>query len=112
MLRKHFVKLASIMLVLVCMFSFATPAFAAYGVKDDPYGYTYLDESNRNDVWYFQYYSKAGGRAYSAVDYAYLIGNTLYDKDGDDCGFDGWPAASMAREKFLAAVKRLGLRQS
>lgn len=83
MLRKHFVKLASIMLVLVCMFSFATPAFAAYGVKDDPYGYTYLDESNRNDVWYFQYYSKAGGRVYSAVDYAYLIGNTLYDKDGD-----------------------------
>lgn len=83
MLRKHFVKLASVMLVLVCMFSFATPAFAASGVKDDPYGYTWFDESNRNDVWYFQYYSNSGGRVYSVVDYAYLIGNTLYDADGD-----------------------------
>ena len=83
MLRKHFVKLASVILVLVCMFSFATPAFAASGVKDDPYGYTWFDESNRNDVWYFQYYSNNGGRVYSVVDYAYLIGNTLYDADGD-----------------------------
>ena len=82
MLRKHFITLASIMLVLVCMFSFATPAFAASGVKDDPYGYTWLDESNRNEVWYFQYYSKDGGRVYSVVDYAYLINNTLYDANG------------------------------
>lgn len=84
MLRKHFVKFASIMLVLVCMFSFATPAFAASGVKDDPYGYTWFDESNRNDIWYFQYYSAPDGDSvYSVVDYAYLIGNTLYDADGD-----------------------------
>ena len=39
----------------------------------------------------------------------FVDGNVVYDKDGDDCGFDGWPAASTAREKFLAAVKRLGL---
>lgn len=78
MLRKHFVKLASIMLVLICMFSFATTAFAASGVKDDPYGYTWLDEST--DIWYFQYYRAPGGdRVYSVVDYAYLKGNTLYD---------------------------------
>lgn len=70
------------MLVLVCMFSFAIPAFAASGVKDDPYGYTWLDESNRNEVWYFQYYSLNGGKVYSAVDYAYLIDNTLYDANG------------------------------
>lgn len=82
MLRKHFVKLASIMLVLVCMFSFATPAFAASGVKNDPYGYTWLDEST--DVWYFQYYSAPNGDSvYSAVDHAYLKGNILYDADGD-----------------------------
>ena len=78
MLRKHFVKMASIMLVLVCMFSFATPAFAASGVKDDPYGYTWLDEST--DIWYFQYYrAPSGNSVYSVVDYAYLKGNTLYD---------------------------------
>ncbi len=83
MLRKHFIKLTSVILVLACMFAFAVPAFAASGVKDDPYGYTWLDESNRNNIWYFQYYSNSGGRVYSVEDYAYLIGNILYDADGE-----------------------------
>lgn len=78
MSRKLFIKLTSLVLVLACMFSISTTAFAASGVKDDPYGYTWLDESS--DIWYFQYYrAPKGDNVYSVVDYAYLKGNTLYD---------------------------------
>lgn len=78
MMRRHFVKLASIALVLICMFSFTLPAYAASGVKDDPYGYTFVDENT--GTWYFQYYrSPKGNGVYTVVDYAYLTGNTLYD---------------------------------
>lgn len=78
MSRKLFIKMTSLVLVLVCMFSLSTTAFAASGVKDDPYGYTWLDEST--DTWYFQYYRAPNGdNVYSVVDYAYLKGNTLYD---------------------------------
>ena len=45
----------------------------------------------------------------SDVTMTIVDGYVAYDKDGDDCGFDGWLAASTAREKFLAAVKRLGM---
>lgn len=80
--RKLFTKLASIMLVLVCMFTVATPAFAASGVKDDPYGYTWLDETT--GIWYFQYYrSPNSNGVYSVADYAYLDGNTLYDANSE-----------------------------
>ena len=78
MTRRHFIKLASIMLVLVCMFSFTIPAYAASGVKNDPYGYTYVDDDS--GIWYFQYYkSPKNNGVYTAVDVAYLNGNTLYD---------------------------------
>lgn len=78
MTRRHFIKLASMMLVLVCMFSFTIPAYAASGVKDDPYGYTYVDDNS--GIWYFQYYrSPKGNGVYSVADFAYLDGNTLYD---------------------------------
>lgn len=78
MTRKLFIKLTGLVLVLVCMFSVTTTAFAASGAKDDPYGYTWLDEST--DIWYFQYYrAPDGDNVYSVVDFAYLSGNTLYD---------------------------------
>lgn len=78
MMRRHFIKLTSIMLVLICMFSFSLPAYAASGVKNDPYGYTYVDDDT--GIWYFQYYqSPKNNGVYTAVDVAYLIGNTLYD---------------------------------
>lgn len=78
MSRKLFITLTSLVLVLACMFSLSTTAFAASGIKDDPYGYTWLDEST--DIWYFQYYrAPKGDNVYSVVDYAYLKGNTLYD---------------------------------
>ena len=80
MSRKLFIiKLTGLVLVIACMFSVSTTAFAASsGVKDDPYGYTWLDESS--DIWYFQYYrAPKGDGVYSVVDYAYLKGNTLYD---------------------------------
>lgn len=78
MTRRHFIKLASLTLVLVCMFSFAIPAYAASGVKNDPYGYTYVDDGS--GIWYFQYYkSPKNNGVYTAVDVAYLNGNTLYD---------------------------------
>ena len=80
MSRKLFIKLTSLVLVLACMFSISTTAFAASGVKDDPYGYTWLDENS--DIWYFQYYrAPDGDNVYSVVDYAYLKGNTLYDSN-------------------------------
>ena len=34
-------------------------------------------------------------------------GSVAYDKGGDDGGFDVWPAAGTAREKFLASVRSL-----
>ena len=36
-------------------------------------------------------------------------GRVVYEKGGDDNGFDGWPAARTAKAEFLAAVKRIGL---
>ena len=82
-MKQHCIKLASLILVIVTLFSLSIPAFAATNVaKDMPYGYNWLDETSPDNVWYFQYYSKAGGKIYSVVDYTYLIGNTLYDKDG------------------------------
>ena len=70
--------MTGLVLVLACMFSLSTTAFAASGVKDDPYGYTWLDENS--EIWYFQYYrAPKGDNVYSVVDFAYLKGNTLYD---------------------------------
>ena len=80
MSRKLFIRLTTLVLVLACMFSISTTAFAASGVKDDPYGYTWLDENS--DIWYFQYYrAPKGDNVYSVVDFAYLKGNTLYDSN-------------------------------
>ena len=36
-------------------------------------------------------------------------GEVVYEKGGDDNGFDGWLAASDAKDKLLAAVRRIGL---
>ena len=36
-------------------------------------------------------------------------GRVVYEKGGNDNGFDGWPAARTAKRDFLAAVKRIGL---
>ena len=36
-------------------------------------------------------------------------GMVVYEKGGNDCGYDGWPAASEAKDKLLAAVRRIGL---
>ena len=36
-------------------------------------------------------------------------GSVVYEKGGDDNGFDGWLAASDAKDKLLAAVRRIGL---
>lgn len=77
MLKQLFKNLTSLVLVLVCLFTFATPTFAASGTKDDPYGYTWIDESS--GTWYFQYYNVPNGKkVYSVVDYVYLKGNILY----------------------------------
>ena len=37
-------------------------------------------------------------------------GRVVYEKGGDDNGFDGWLAARTAKRDFLAAVKRIGLK--
>ena len=37
-------------------------------------------------------------------------GNNIYEKGGDDHGYDGWIAAQTAKREFLAAVKRIGLK--
>ena len=36
-------------------------------------------------------------------------GMVVYEKGGDDNGYDGWPAASDAKDRLLAAVRRIGL---
>ena len=36
-------------------------------------------------------------------------GMVVYEKGGNDRGYDGWPAASEAKDKLLAAVRRIGL---
>ena len=36
-------------------------------------------------------------------------GRVVYEKGGDDNGYDGWPAASDAKDRLLAAVRRIGL---
>lgn len=36
-------------------------------------------------------------------------GRVVYEKGGNDNGFDGWPAARTAKRDFLAAVQRIGL---
>lgn len=75
-------RMVSFMLILILALSFSTTAFAASGSKDVPYGYTWLDEVNK--IWYFQYYEyDSSYKAFSVVDYAYLKGNNLYDKNGE-----------------------------
>lgn len=79
-MKKFSSQLLSFMLIVILMFSFSTTAFAASGSKVDPYGYTWLDETN--GTWYFQYYEyDSSDKVYSVVDYAYLKGNKLYDKN-------------------------------
>ena len=36
-------------------------------------------------------------------------GHVVYEKGGNDCGFDGWPAVDSARAELLAATRSIGL---
>lgn len=80
MTKKTSRTIISMLLIAVMTMLSAVPAFARV-VKDDPYGFTWLDESE--DIWYFQYYEFDDSEdAYEVTDYAYLEGNKLYDKKG------------------------------
>lgn len=80
-MKKFSVRFASVLLALVMVITMTTPAFAAGG-KTDPYGFTWLDETN--DTWYFQYYVYDNSeKSYVIKDTASLKENKLYDTKGD-----------------------------
>lgn len=74
-------KITSILLAVIMMISAAVPVFAKV-VKDDPYGFIWLDE--KEDIFFIQYYEyNEDEEAYEITDYVYLVdGTKLYDKNG------------------------------
>jgi hypothetical protein len=74
-------KISAILLTIVMMISATVPVFAKV-VKDDPYGFIWLDE--KEDIFFIQYYEyNEKETAYEITDYVYVVdGTKLYDKNG------------------------------